>query len=528
MTIRVVVVGSGLAGLTCALHAAAAGARVTVLTKGAADDAATTRAQGGIAAALTAPDSPDAHFDDTMIAGAHAGSPGAVRVLVDKAAARIDELRRHGVQFDLDSTGRPALGLEAAHAHARVLHAGGDATGSVIQAALLAAVHRAGIDVRTGLFARRLLVDDDQVVGVGARTAPADADEVVDADAVVLATGGAGQLYAHTTNPLVATGDGLALALSVGAAVADLEFVQFHPTMLSDGFLISEAVRGEGASLIDDSGHRFAFDAHPDGELAPRDVVARAICDAMRRQGGRPVRLDATGLRRSTDETREFLARRFPTIDRAVRARGWDWARHPIPVTPGAHYLMGGIVTDLHGRTGVPGLYAVGEVARTGVHGANRLASNSLLEAAVFGARAGDRVVDDRQRAWPVPTRDAAPPAAQVPDAPTSAAPDDAPAFSRRALQELAWRHLGPLREATGLRAAARTLDHWLATTPPARTVTELEDANMLRVARAIAAAALARRRSLGAHWRADDAPIAATASIAHPHGRAVEGVPAC
>ncbi len=214
---------------------------------------------------------------------------------------------------------------------------------------------------------------------------------------MILATGGAGQLYAHTTNPTGATGDGIAAAIRAGAAVADLEFVQFHPTALAVGapFLVSEAVRGEGAILIDDTGRRFAFDAHPDGELAPRDVVARANARAMAAQDGRPVRLDATALGAAR------LAQRFPTIDAAVRERGLDWAREPIPVTPAAHYLMGGVVTDLDGRTTVPGLYAVGETARTGVHGANRLASNSLLEGAVFGARAGDAVATERP--WPAP-----------------------------------------------------------------------------------------------------------------------------
>ena len=221
----------------------------------------------------------------------------------------------------------------------------------------------------------------------------------------MLATGGAGELYAHTTNPPVATGDGIAAALRAGAEVTDLEFFQFHPTVLEarlapparlgESFLVSEAVRGEGATLIDENGRRFAFDAHPDGELAPRDVVARAIARQMEAQDGRPVFLDATHLRPTSEERRAFLARRFPTIDRAVRDRGLDWAREPIPVTPAAHYLMGGVTTDLDGRTTLPGLYAVGEVARTGVHGANRLASNSLLEGAVFGARAGDAIAAD-------------------------------------------------------------------------------------------------------------------------------------
>lgn len=510
MTGRVVVVGSGLAGLACALHAVRAGARVIVLTKATATQTATERAQGGIAAALRTPDSPAAHAEDTATAGAHHGDPAAIRVLVDDAAARIDELRSLGVAFDLDATGALARGLEAAHRHPRILHAGGDATGAAVHAAVLAAVARSTIDLRAHTFAHRLVVDHGRVSGIVARTP--HGDETIEADAVVLATGGAGQLYAHTTNPAVATADGVALALSAGARAGDLEFVQFHPTMLEDGFLISEAVRGEGAALVDDAGRRFVFDAHPDGELAPRDVVARAIHQAMRAQGGRPVRLDATRLRESPTATAAFLARRFPTIDREVRARGMDWAREPIPVTPGAHYLMGGVSTDLSGRTSVPGLFAVGEVACTGVHGANRLASNSLLEAAVFGARAGDAAAAEAERATarglrphPAPAEPHADPHVEP-----SAEPHAAPAFSRGALQQLMWTHVGLVRDEAGLAEAEAVLDTWARgaeTVDAASSVRELEDRHLLTVARAVARAARARRHSIGAHWRRDDSP---------------------
>jgi L-aspartate oxidase len=336
------------------------------------------------------------------------------------------------------------------------------------------------------------------------------------ADAVVLATGGAGQLYAHTTNPEVATGDGIAAALRAGAHVADLEFVQFHPTVLtlpSGAFLVSEAVRGDGAVLIDDEGRRFAFDAHPDGELAPRDVVARAIARRMRAQDGHPVRLDATAL------GAEFLAARFPTIDGMIRAAGWDWAREPVPVTPAAHYLMGGVMTDLHGRTSVPGLYAVGEVARTGVHGANRLASNSLLEGAVFGARAGDAIVADASSgAWPRPddaafADAAAPLTAPGPSGPAADAAG-APPFSRAALQRLMWEDAGLERTAEGLAHAARILAAWHEAGLPTATVAGAEDADLVLVARAVVAAALARTASVGAHYRADtDAAASAPAA---------------
>lgn len=487
----VVVVGSGIAGLTAALHAHEAGCRVIVVSKGALRDTNTRWAQGGIAAVTSPADSLAAHAADTLRAGAGLADAAAVEVLVAGGPARIAELVARGVAFDRTTGGDLARGLEAAHGMPRVLHAGGDATGAVIQDALGAAVRAAGIEVREHAMLRDLLVEDGRITGVAL-----DLDGAaikLRADAVVLATGGAGQLYAHTTNPAGATGDGIAAAIRAGAAVADLEFVQFHPTALAVGgpFLVSEAVRGDGAVLIDDEGRRFAFDAHPDGELAPRDVVARANARAMAAQGGRPVRLDATALGAGR------LATRFPTIDAAVRARGLDWSRDPIPVTPAAHYLMGGVVTDLDGRTTLPGLYAVGETARTGVHGANRLASNSLLEGAVFGARAGD--VTAHATAWPAVAVAAGAEAAGAgaePVAPTA----DASPFSRRALQQLMWDSAGLIREGTELDRAAAVLAAWHA----AGAATAREDANLLLVAAHVVAAARARTGSVGAHFRSD------------------------
>ncbi|MDQ1137100.1 L-aspartate oxidase [Microbacterium sp. SORGH_AS 1204] len=491
----VVVVGSGIAGLTAALHAAENGCRVTVVTKGALHDTNTRWAQGGVAAVTDPADTVASHANDTMTAGAGLNDPAAVDVLVGEGPQRIAEMVARGVAFDRAADGEFARGLEAAHAVARVLHAGGDATGAEIQAALGAAVRSAGIVVREHALLRDLVLRDGRVAGIDL-----DGGERLDADAVILATGGAGQLYAHTTNPAGATGDGIAAALRAGAAVADLEFVQFHPTALAVGapFLVSEAVRGEGATLVDDAGRRFCFDAHPDGELAPRDVVARANARAMAAQNGHPVRLDATAL------GAQRLAARFPTIDAAVRERGLDWAREPIPVTPAAHYLMGGVVTDLDGRTTVPGLYAAGETARTGVHGANRLASNSLLEGAVFGARAGDAVARGGDAG--TGRRPAVAPVAEPAPEPAVEPAADAPVFSRAALQQLMWAEAGLVRDASGLDRAAGVLAAWSAEHAPR----SIEDANLLLVATHVVAAARARGVSVGAHFRSD-APDAET-----------------
>ncbi|SDQ06325.1 L-aspartate oxidase [Microbacterium sp. cf332] len=504
MTRRIVVVGSGLAGGMAALSAVRAGCEVMVVTKGAVDGGNTAYAQGGIAAAVAPGDSAAAHAEDTLRAGAGLGERDAVEMLTSSGPEAIAALRALGVDFDHDATGAPRLGLEGAHGRPRILHAGGDATGAAIQLAVARALAAADIETRTASFVTELLVAEGAVRGV--RVLADGREEAIEADAVVLATGGAGRLYAHTTNPAVATGDGIALALRAGARVADLEFVQFHPTVLDDGTLVSEAVRGEGAVLFDEQGRRFCLAAHPDAELAPRDVVARAIAATMRAQDGRPVLLDASGLRSTPAATATFLAERFPTIDRAVRGRGWDWARHPVPVTPAAHYAMGGVVTDLDGRTDLGGLFAVGEVARTGVHGANRLASNSLLEAVVFGIRTGRAVAADRAHAA-IPLHRRPPAVVPAPVAGPPGARGAAPiaaAFSREALQALMWRHVGLDRDADGLTSARATIDAWTESLPPARDHREHEDANLLAVARAVTAAALARTASVGAHHRTD------------------------
>lgn len=490
---NVIVVGSGVAGLTAALHAQEHGHRVTIVTKGELGDGSTGFAQGGVAGVYGPGDSAEQHAADTMDAGAGLSDAGAVEVLVHEGAARIAELIARGVAFDRSPDGELLLGREAAHSHARIVHAGGDATGAAISRALVVAARRRAIDVVEHGFLVDLIVRDGAVRGIRLLSDGGVSD--VEADAVILATGGAGHLYAHTTNPIGTTGDGIAAAIRAGAAVADLEFVQFHPTILASAppFLVSEAVRGEGATLIDDEGRRFVFDSHPDGELAPRDVVSRAIARQAAAQGA-PVRLDATML------GADRLAARFPTIDRVTRERGFDWAHEPIPVTPAAHYLMGGIVTDLDGRTSLDGLFAVGETARTGVHGANRLASNSLLEGAVFGARAAAALGVPAFRYELRSLQDGFSDHNSYRNGGGSGERENTP-FTRAALQQLMWDEVGLLRTETGLTHALGVIRAWLATAETPVAVVEREDANLLLLAEATASAALARTVSVGAHY---------------------------
>ncbi|GAA1791820.1 L-aspartate oxidase [Agromyces lapidis] len=511
---RVLVIGGGIAGLWAAVRSADAGCSVELVTKTELAETNTRYAQGGIAAALFPDDSAARHVADTLAAGAGLADPVAVRVLCDEGPARVRDLIRFGVAFDRGDSGL-SRGLEAAHSRARIVHAGGDATGAAIEAALVGTVRRRAVRIDERTMLLDLLVErgaDGRAGVVGARLLD-EHGAIVErrADAVVLATGGSGRLYRHTTNPDVATGDGVAAAWRAGAAVADLEFTQFHPTALAAPGtpLISEAVRGDGAVLRDATGHRFMPEVHPDAELAPRDVVARAVWRRMAEQGGAPARLDATGLGAA------FLAERFPGLDRVVRDAGIDWGREPVPVTPAAHYAMGGVATDLDGRTSLPGLYAVGECARTGVHGANRLASNSLLEAAVFAERVARAIAGDpaQQSAEPVPP---VLPVLLVQENCTGRAPQLAPeqisctsssssssSVDRSALQDLMWEQVGLERDERGLRAASEQLDGWRA--PEVRDRRSAEDRNLLDLARLTVAAAIARRGSTGAHFRLDD-----------------------
>jgi len=504
---RVLVIGSGIAGLVAAIHASERN-EVVVVTKDVLGQSNTRYAQGGIAGVMFDDDRVEDHIRDTLLAGAGLCDEEAVRILCTEGPERIRELIAFGVAFDHDG-GQFAKGLEAAHSYPRVLHAGGDATGAAIETALVETLAARGVPVLEHTF----LVDLDRSGGAvsGARLhSAARGAFTLDADHVVLATGGVGQLYPFTTNPPVATGDGAAAALRAGAVLADVEFVQFHPTALTTpgSFLVSEAVRGEGAVLRDAAGERFMQRLHPDAELAPRDVVARGIAQAMAAQGGRPVTLDATGL------GADRLAERFPGIDERIRATGVDWSLTPVEVAPAAHYWMGGVATDHDGRTSLPGLYAVGEVARTGVHGANRLASNSLLEGAVFAARAVAAIDAASSSAVPAPWPHIDPVRLEILDdegpGATTAAPE-AP-FSRSALHAVMWRHAGLVRDAAGLTEAASVLAGWARradeapTLPDPSSVTDAEDRNLLLLARAVVAAAQQRTESRGAHAR-DDFP---------------------
>jgi L-aspartate oxidase len=485
---RVVVVGTGIAGLITA-YRASRNHEVVLVTKSELAESNTRYAQGGIAAAMFPDDSVAAHIADTIRAGAGLCDPHAVEVLCSEGPQRVRDLIALGVEFDRVN-GDLARGHEAAHSAHRVLHAGGDATGLAIEVALLRAVRKLAVEVHEHTFMRDLIVeagrDGDRVVGIDA-IGPNGLPLTIRADAVVLASGGAGQLYEHTTNPTVTTGDGIAAALRAGAAVADVEFYQFHPTSLAvpGNHLISEAVRGDGAVLLDENGRRFMLDFHPDAELASRDVVARAIAATMATQGGRPVLLDATSL------GAEYLADRFPGITRVCAENGFDWSTMPIPVTLAAHYWMGGVRTDDSGRTSLRGLYAVGEAACTGVHGANRLASNSLLESLVFAWRAADALdtsfapVETDPLDWITPSADA-----------VSLAP-----FTRAALQHLMWENAGLTRSGAELRAAAAQLAAWHV---DGTSVADGENRNLLDLARLLVAAALRREESRGAHWRTD------------------------
>jgi L-aspartate oxidase len=486
------IIGSGIAGLRAAVELAGAG-DVLVLTKAEPREGNTGYAQGGIAAAVGADDSPAQHAADTLAAGDGLCDEGAVRVLVEDGPRYVRELMAWGARFDRDASGEPALAIEGAHSVRRVLHAH-DATGREIGKTLWTrASSLPSVSAHAHARVVELIVEAGRCAGARFLC---DDGTMCEARApqVLLATGGAGQVFRETTNPPVATGDGVAMAYRAGAAVGDLEFVQFHPTALDvEGqprFLLSEALRGEGARLVNAAGEPFVARYDPAGDLAPRDRVSRAIVREAQRTGGRIFlslqHLDAA-----------YVHERFPLISEACRRAGLDLARDPIPVGPAAHYVMGGVQTDLDGRTTLPGLFAAGEVACTGVHGANRLASNSLLEGLVFGARAG-RAMKTTPRSGPRP-------------------PQTSPATTKRAgpipetdaIRDLMWRHVGLFRDRAGLEQALAVLNPaWASLEDALRAAPqdpeEWRRASILTTAMLIARAALRREESRGGHYRAD------------------------
>ncbi|GLE51478.1 L-aspartate oxidase [Mycobacterium montefiorense] len=481
----VVVIGTGVGGLAAALAAHRAGRNVVVLSKAEQTYGvtATHYAQGGIAVVLPDnDDSVDAHVADTMAAGAGMCDPQAVYSIVADGYRAVTELVSNGARFDEAVPGKWALTREGGHSRRRIVHAGGDATGAEVQRALDHAAQT--LDIRTSHVALRVLHDGAAVTGVAVGNP--DGFGIVSAPSVIMASGGLGHLYSATTNPDGSTGDGIALALWAGVPISDLEFIQFHPTMLFGGQaggrrpLITEAIRGEGAVLIDRQGNSVTAGVHPMGDLAPRDVVAGAIDARLKATGDECVYLDARDI--------EGFEARFPNVTASCRDAGVDPVTQPIPVVPGAHYSCGGVVTDVHGQTELPGLFAAGEVARTGMHGANRLASNSLLEGLVVGGRAGKAAAAHALATGRI--------SANAPE------PITHTASKRRELQTAMAQDASVVRDAVGLQRLSETLSRARVRTVEGRR--DFEDVALTLTARAVAAAALARNESRGCHHRAE------------------------
>lgn len=491
----VIVIGSGIAGLTAALSARDKGLSVLLLTKDVLSTGSTSWAQGGIAAALGPGDSPDQHFQDTLEAGAGLCDQESVRILVQEGPAAVKRLINLGATFDLDSSGNVALTREGGHRRDRIAHAGGDATGAEISRALVAKVLA---DPKVRIFEHALVLDllkdkNERVCGVTLHVmgkGKIDGVGAALARAVVLATGGLGAVFQQTTNPLVATGDGVALALRAGATVADLEFVQFHPTVLWSGPdsrgsqpLISEAVRGEGAILRNINGEAFMSTIHPMKDLAPRDVVAHAVHEEIIKSGKPYVYLDGTKLGEN------IWLQRFPNILSSCRKIGIDPLVDLIPVVPAAHYASGGVVSDMTGKTDIPGLFAVGECANTGVHGANRLASNSLLEGLVVAERVADHLIDLPKQSEPL-----------IENTPTNLIDGKV----RKDITETTTTGAGAVRNAIGLNKTIDKLSELAKKTTKLSSTQSWEATNLLTVSSFLSNAALRREESRGSHWRSD------------------------
>jgi L-aspartate oxidase len=490
-----ILVGSGIAGLYTALLAREQGS-VLIVTKGNIEDCNTRHAQGGIAAPIGANDTPDLHFKDTIAAGDGLCNEEAVRILTTEAPDRIADLVNFGVPFDtLD--GKIALTMEAAHTVARILHAGGDATGEHIEVTLSRHVRASDIKVMEQCLVTQLVIEDGRAVGVKTLNYRTGKAEDFSGKHVILATGGGGQLFKLNTNSEIATGDGIALAFKAGAEIADMEFFQFHPTCLYKpgvpSFLISEAVRGEGGILRNTDGRRFMYDYTPEGELAPRDVVARSIVYEMQKTGSDHVFVDVTHL------PRNLTTSRFPHIYRFCKENGMDITKEPVPVAPAAHYMMGGVRVNSWGETNIPHLFATGETACTGVHGANRLASNSMLEVLVFSKR-----ILERTRAGNTLPRAKPATGDEYRILPRRRGSSNAPEPTVGSLKDLMWEKVGIIRDRAGLTEAVQTLAAWQRSVPAPRDRQAYELQYMMATGRLMAEAALLREESRGAHFRRD------------------------
>ena len=485
-----IVIGSGVAGLRASIALAESGARVTVLTKDRASESNTEYAQGGVAVVLSDDDNAELHEEDTLVAGAGLCDAEAVETLVNEGTKYIKQLIDWGTEFDRDG-GKLVFTQEAAHSRRRILHAHGDSTGKEIVRSLIA---RARQEKRINLLpfanTESLLISDGRCIGVQFLDPILRAPRDIFAKAVILCTGGAGQLFLHTTNPPVATGDGMAMAYFAGAEMADMEFIQFHPTALSldnaPRFLLSEAMRGEGGILRNKYGTRFMPRYDSRSELAPRDIVSRSIVAEMRSTGTRTVFLDMTAL----DE--EFLKGRFPKIYETCKFYGLDITKDLLPVSPASHYCMGGIRTDLHGRSTVQGLYAAGEVTCTGVHGANRLASNSLLEGLVFGARAGESALADSSRFQVSSFK------LDQPETLNQKLETNIATAVKKRVKRLMWERVGILRDKDSLQRAIREFEQI------AKSNLSTSSNNFVTLALLVARAALWREESRGGHFRKD------------------------